>query len=243
MSEAPAPFPRPRDLGPAMLRFLAWFPVVVVPLFGIGLALHATHAVTYILLMENSLVEQATFLAFMAGAFVAWRYAWRLARHRAPALQSRFFALLGALSFLGGMEEVAWTQTLLDFATPFGLRNVNEQGELTIHNLPGIQDLNAVLLMVFGIVALLAIATRRSRRWRAIAASPRLRPWALVIAITGAACVIVDVFYINMTFDLIVGMLSEVVELLIGMFLFLYPVMHARDPLVHGAATDDAPAA
>lgn len=243
MSEAAAPSRRGHGLPAAAARFLTWFPVVVVPAFGAGLAFHDTHAVTYILLMENSLVEQVTFLAFIAGAVLSWRYAWRLARRGAPALQSRFFALLGAVSFVGGMEEVAWTQTLLDFATPWGLRHVNEQGELTIHNLPGIQDLNAFLLMAFGIVALMAIRARRSPRWRPIAAAPLLRSWAIVILATGTACFIVDVFYIQITFDLIVGMLSEVVEMLMGIFFLLYPLLHARDPLVHEAATGSAPAA
>lgn len=213
---------------------IAAFPIVLVPAFGWFLALRDTHVATYVLLMENGVVELLTFAAFLAAAVVAALFAARLARAGAPGPAARFYGLFGLASFVAAMEEIAWGQSFLDFATPAGLRRINDQGETTIHNLRGLQDLNAFLLLAFGVAACAAVWLGRHDRWRTLAAPSLLLPYAATIAATGAACFAVDVFYFGKTFDLLIGMLSEVVELLMGVFLLLYVTLNAR---ASGAST------
>ena len=55
--------------------------------------------------------------------------------------------LLAALFFLGAMEEVSWGQRLFGWGTPAILREVNEQGETTLHNLSSGAD--AIFVLFF----------------------------------------------------------------------------------------------
>lgn len=213
-------------------RITAWtlmaFPVVVVPTFGWFLALRDTHAATYVLLTENGPVELATFASFMAGAVAAALLAVRVARARGPRLASGFYGLFAVVSFLGAMEEISWGQSFFDFKTPWGLYNINEQGELNIHNMPGLMELNPMLLMLAGLVLSVALWMSFHPRLRPIGAPTLLAPYAATILATGTMCFLVYVFYFGAAFDLVVGMLSEVVEMLMGMTLLFYAVLNAR---------------
>jgi len=215
-------------LAPAAAFALTLFPVIFVPTFGWFLALRETHAATYVLLMENGVVELSTFAFFIAAAVAALVRGVQLARRSVAPFVSRFYFLWGVIAFLGGMEEIAWGQSFLHFKTPWGLQNVNEQGELTIHNLPGLQDLNTFLLLAFGLVACGFWWARRSRRWRDVSAPPLLAPYALTITLAGGMCFLVDVFYFSKAFDLVIGMLSEVVEMLMGLYMLLFVILNTR---------------
>lgn len=46
-----------------------------------------------------------------------------------------FFLLLGLLFFFGSGEEISWGQRLLNIETPEKLKEINAQGEITLHNL------------------------------------------------------------------------------------------------------------
>lgn len=219
------------------------FPVVLVPAFGWFLALRDTHAFTYMLLMENGVVEIATFASFVAAAVAAVLLAVRVARGGGPRAAVRFYAGLALVAFTGGMEEISWGQAFLDFDTPWGLYHVNEQGELNIHNLPGLMELNPMLLLAFGLVLSGALWMSYRPRLRAFGAPTLAATHAAVILVTGAMCYLVYVFYFGETFDLLIGMLSEVVELLMGVSLLLYAILNARAAAHLGLVRDGADSA
>lgn len=106
---------------------------------------------------EDGPIEGATALAFFGAALL---FAWRSFEPlpdgcgRARRLLLRGGALLMVL-FVG--EEISWGQRLFGFATPAPLLELNEQGELNLHNMQGMQQLKYSLLV--GTLALLMAAS------------------------------------------------------------------------------------
>jgi hypothetical protein len=83
---------------------------------------------------EDSGIEYGTSFFLLVSFVVLARYAVRF--YRAGRLLSGAFLTSYALVFLfGGGEEVSWGQRLLGLETPEALREMNVQGELTLHNL------------------------------------------------------------------------------------------------------------
>jgi len=107
------------------------------------------------LLQEDGPVEWAQFIFFslacVSGVGVAiQRFR---AGHRWQALLYVGFAL--AVFFVAG-EEIAWGQRLLDWETPKALKDINLQGETTLHNIRGVLgkvDLVMMLAGAYGAVA------------------------------------------------------------------------------------------
>ncbi len=120
------------------------------------IALRAIHLPTFrFVLEEDGLVETLQFFCFLGGAIVSAlvaRSRWR-SGHR---WQAALFALTaGALLFIAG-EEIAWGQRLLRLETPEWLGQINDQEEITVHNISGVLGaFNAVLLLtsLYAVVA------------------------------------------------------------------------------------------
>ena len=115
------------------------------------------------LLREDSLTEWTQVLLMAAAVVAAIKVALHL--HRGG---NTLFALLWVL-FAGGCfviagEEIAWGQRLLHLDTPEALDRVNHQGEITAHNIRGVQDTINLIFTAAGIYG------------TAVAAYIRLRP-------------------------------------------------------------------
>lgn len=108
---------------------------------------------------EDGPVEYATFACFLVASILAG-----LAARRVRADRTRLLAV-GALAlvlFVAAGEEISWGQRLLGVETPAVLVDGNQQDELNLHNVDGLQD-KAVLAQV-GVAlggALLAAFVRR----------------------------------------------------------------------------------
>ena len=63
---------------------------------------------------------------------------------------------------------------------------------------------------------------------RPMGAPTLLAPYIAVITVAGGMCFLVYVLYVGRTLSLIVGMLSEAVELLMAITLLLYAILNAR---------------
>jgi len=97
---------------------------------------------------EDRLLEWLQFVGFAAASVFALACAWRLRRQgrRTLALAYLLFAL--GCFFIAG-EEIAWGQRLLGFGTPETLERINDQEEVTVHNINSVQNrANAVFLLV-----------------------------------------------------------------------------------------------
>ena len=103
---------------------------------------------------EDGVSEWWSVATYLAAALMAAATARLL--HR---LRHRYLVwiqlLLAVVLFLGAMEEVSWGQRLFGWGTPIVLREVNAQGETTLHNLSSV-DSAIFILLFWGSVAALA---------------------------------------------------------------------------------------
>jgi len=120
------------------------------------------------LMDEDRVVESLQFAAFAASALLS---AW-IARDRwtnGHRWQASLFALAAlALIFISG-EEISWGQRILGFEAPEALREINEQDELTVHNISGVLlafNLGMLVTSLYAMVAEpIARLIRISDRW------------------------------------------------------------------------------
>lgn len=96
---------------------------------------------------EDGVIENATALLFLAASMALAS----AARPGSAAIRcgvARAWTIVAALLcavFAG--EEISWGQRLFGFLTPPGITEVNEQNEINLHNLRGIQPLKYSLLV------------------------------------------------------------------------------------------------
>lgn len=75
-----------------------------------------------------------------------------------------FFLLLSVLFFFGFGEEISWGQRLLELETPEPIKAMNEQSELNVHNLAGLQVETSFSFFWFLYAFSAPAAARLSRR-------------------------------------------------------------------------------
>jgi hypothetical protein len=113
----------------------AWF-VVCFPVVG-GALVAATivdKPIFHWLLREDRPVEWAQFAVCSFASAVAVLGTYRLARRRQWAAAVLFGCYAVGLFFLAG-EEISWGQRAFAFGEPAGLGSINDQHELTVHNI------------------------------------------------------------------------------------------------------------
>jgi capsular polysaccharide biosynthesis protein len=133
------------DISPRIVRALFLLPVVGGALV---VASRADKSVFVAIADEDGLLEWLQFIGFAAASVFALGCARRLQNdgRRWLALAYLLFAL--GCFFTAG-EEVSWGQRIIGYGTPESLEQVNEQEEVTIHNIGSIQNAaNAVCLLV-----------------------------------------------------------------------------------------------
>jgi hypothetical protein len=84
---------------------------------------------------EDRLVELPGSLALGVAAVVFFLAFLQLRRTQAPRLLTWATLALAAVFLFGFGEEISWGQRFLGIETPSALEEINEQGELNIHNL------------------------------------------------------------------------------------------------------------
>jgi hypothetical protein len=95
---------------------------------------------------EDSLFEYVTAIAFLGTSITFLLIFVHLRRTNAPtpALQKLAFLALAGIFFFGAGEEISWGQRLLNIETPEAIKAINEQDELTLHNLNILQGENKI---------------------------------------------------------------------------------------------------
>jgi hypothetical protein len=119
---------------------------------------------------EDRLLEWLQFVGFAAASLFALVCAWRLRKAGRP-LPALAYLLFGLGCFFIAGEEIAWGQRIIGFGTPETLEEINEQEEVTIHNINSVQNAgNAVFLLVglYGSVGVWLIRWRLRGRSRDI---------------------------------------------------------------------------
>ena len=165
---------------PALL--LAATPVLLALLVA---AAHLIKPLYRFLTEEDSVLEWSQVIC-LAGAAVLLVLIARILVQRREWLWAALFAggALAAILVVG--EEISWGQRLFAIATPEGFQEVNNQGEMNLHNVRGVlKPLNFVVMIGSGLGFALPIvvAGARERGWRMSNLAYRVvPPLALVTA-------------------------------------------------------------
>lgn len=204
------------------------FPVAVFLLAAFFLALPVTRRSTIWLLEENHPVEMLTFIFLLAGGLRGAILAWRVYRHGEAKLCIWFYPVFAAGLLLTAMEEIAWGQKFLYFETPSAWKELNAQGETTLHNVHVLQGRSELFRLTFGLGGLIGIWAARYPPLRKIAPPAILLSWFLVITAHSAVDLFNDTVPVQKDFDAAMYRLSELIEMLIGIAGFLYMHFNSR---------------
>lgn len=215
-------------LSESLAGFLVWIPIAMAILSPILIGLPITRQAFIVLVSENRPVELLTFLFLIVGAFIAARLARLCQKHGEPAFVSVFYVLYGIGMFVVGMEEIAWGQWFIGFETPESIRQLNAQGELTIHNLRGLHGGSEFFYVSFCFAAAIGIALRGKSSFETIAAPTVLVPYLAVIGVYSLGELYCDYFPAPRGIAFAFARNSEVIEMLIGMAAFLYSWLNSR---------------
>jgi hypothetical protein len=121
----------------------------VLPFVGvIGIVLARAHKPLFRFLTdEDSLLEWIQFAGFAAASIFAIVCAWRFRKTGRPLLALVYLAFGVGCFFIAG-EEIAWGQRIFGYGTPERLEEINEQKEVTVHNIDVVQQFtNGVYLL------------------------------------------------------------------------------------------------
>jgi hypothetical protein len=91
---------------------------------------------------EEGGVDLSTGLVFLVASGLMF---WCAVHSRGTRRRWLFF--MGTLFLVAAGEETSWLQLYLDYDTPQGLRRLNQQGEMTLHNLVSSRVMNSAFLM------------------------------------------------------------------------------------------------
>ena len=203
---------------------IALIPWVVILIYTVLLIIPITRDAAIWGTKENRPVELITFFFTIAGGILGLTLAWQIKQRRRSNI-AFYFYLIFAIGFLFvGAEEVAWGQWFLGFETPEALENINAQGELTLHNIDGMQERLEILPLTFGIAGLIGVWLNQSKNmyFRQLGASYALLPWFVIITVVSAIDLFQDFVVIHEQFDHLINHLDEVIEMLISLAGFIY---------------------
>jgi hypothetical protein len=134
-------------VAPALAEALFLLPFVGA----IALVLARAHKPLFrFLTSENSVLEWPQFVGFAAASIFALACAWRLRKAGRP-LPALAFLAFGIGCIFGAGEEIAWGQHIFGFGTPERLEEINEQEEVTVHNINSVQRLTNSAYLIAGL--------------------------------------------------------------------------------------------
>ena len=107
---------------------------------------------------ENSVVEWLTALFLLLSAYLALV----TGLSKGSPYTKWLLLAFASIFFVAFMEELAWGQMMFGWDTPNSFRPLNQQGETTLHNIRGINDLINPALLLFSSTASAITLTKRS---------------------------------------------------------------------------------
>jgi len=158
---------RPWNVSPRVARACFWGPVVGTVLVLMSVA----HRRTFLFLLdEDGLAEWLQFFLFCLAIVSGVRIA-RLLRKSGEHLYAAAFAFFAFAMFFCAGEEISWGQRLLGIETPPALDELNDQHEITVHNIG--MALNVLRFSMFSAGLFGTVAWLVNRRLRVERMIPR----------------------------------------------------------------------
>lgn len=209
---------------------IALFPLLFILIYSVLLIIPVTRDAAVWGIQENRPIELITFVFAIAGGIMGLTLAWQIKQRRGSNVAFCFYLVFALGLLFVGAEEVAWGQWFLGFETPEALENINAQGELTFHNIDGMQERLEILPLTFGVAGLIGVWLNQSKNiyFRQLGASYALLPWFLIITVVSAIDLFQDFVVIHEQFDNLINYLDEVVEMLISLAGFIYIWLNKR---------------
>jgi hypothetical protein len=109
---------------------------------------------------EDGPIEWMQFVFYILTSLVSLGIAIKRFQARHPWQALLFLGLAIANFFIGG-EEIAWGQRIFGLQTPEELREINHQGEITVHNIQIVQDAFNFVMFLGGLYGTAAYFANR----------------------------------------------------------------------------------
>ncbi|MCF7560036.1 hypothetical protein L3X39_05250 [Sabulilitoribacter multivorans] len=215
----------------ALIIFIA--PVILTLVMALILVIPITRSFGLWLLEENHPVELLTFITFMLAGIFGVFFALRIFPKEKMFI-SIFYGLFSICLIFIAMEEIAWGQWFLQFDTPEYWKEINMQGETTLHNLNGIQGNTEILRFSYGFGGIIGILLKNKFMFFKIAPPTFLLIWFLIIVFHSILDFSSDFLKLNVNIDFVLSKFSELIELLIAISSFLYLWLNKKILFVKG---------
>jgi hypothetical protein len=121
---------------------------------------------------REQIAEELQAIVLALSILLSLVIAWRLRRTNQKGAAALYLLFAMGLIFLTG-EEIAWGQRIFHLRTPESIKEINSQGEISLHNLLGYQGLfNYFQLLVgaYGVVLPLALPRMKTlkHKWKTV---------------------------------------------------------------------------
>jgi hypothetical protein len=210
--------------------------VLLTAIMALLLTTDTTRGFTMRLSRENSVIEFITAGLMLAGGVYGLRLSWKVKSQGDAWRVWGFFLMFSLGMLLVGMEELAWGQKLFGFATPAAIEQINQQNEMTLHNLPGLHGHSEIMWAAFGVGGLAGVLISKWRAFEKIATPAVLIPWFVMILLVALPSAWNEFSSIERRIDLLIDRMDEFVEMLIAMASCLYLWLCARRLTAAGGA-------
>ena len=216
------------DIKFSTVKFILVFPFLATLSIILILALPLTRHFGLRLLEENNLVELLTFLFLFLGGIQGMLLVKKYKKKVLNKYEVFFYTLFSIGLLIVAMEEIAWSQWFLRFDTPELWKEINVQGETTLHNLKGMQGNTEVLRFIFGFGGTIGVLLSAKRTLKNIGAPFILLPYFIIIIIFSGLDFYGDYYTIHRYINYGISEMSEVIEMIIGVSGFLYIWLNDR---------------
>ena len=208
-----------------LLAFALAAPIVIPPFYLLLLKIPTTRYLAQTMLQENQIVELSTAAILVAAGVYGFRLAKILVRRGCPAWVPLFYFVFSLGLFITGMEEIAWGQTLLQFQTPDFWKSINVQGETTLHNISGIQEIRDHIRISFALGGGIGFLLGLTRVLRWVGSPVVLLPWLAVIAFWTMLEIVVPRSH---EYYFVADSIAELTELFVAISGFLFLWLNSR---------------
>ncbi len=213
---------------PKTIKLIIMLPFLTISVITVILSIPLTRSFGVELLKENNLIELLTFLFLFLGGIKGLLLVEILKEKGLHKYEVIFYMVFSIGLLIVAMEEIAWGQWFFKFNTPEFWKEINMQGETTLHNIKGMQGHSEVLRFIFGFGGMMGILLSYHRPFQNVGAPIILFPYFIIIIIFSGLDFYSDYYTIHVYIDYGVKGMSEVVEMFIGISGLIYIWLNER---------------